>query len=114
MFDNVNAFEETSARGFGRPDGPIATSVEARLARITERLECVVPKDMYIRDSWLAEQLHMTPKTLCNRRAEDKQRYPTPMHPGGCRTGLHPRSTLIEWLAREELRHILGPGSRGS
>jgi hypothetical protein len=114
MFDNDNTPDETPSGGSGRPDRPFSPSVEALLARIRERLEPVVPQGMFIRDSWLAEQLHMTPKTLCNRRAQDKLRYPKPMHPGGCRSGLHPRSTLIDWLALEELRHILGPGSRGS
>lgn len=73
-----------------------------------------MPQGIFIPDSWLAELLYMTPKTLCNRRAQDKLRYPMPMHPGGCRMGLHPRADLIEWIALEELRHILGPGSRGS
>jgi hypothetical protein len=114
MFDNVDARDETPEGGHGRPDRPLPPSVETLLARIRDRLERVVPEGLFVPDTWLAKQLHMPKKTLCNRRAADKKRYPTPMHPGGCRQGLHPRSVLIEWLAREELRYILGPGSCGT
>jgi hypothetical protein len=105
MFDNKNGFVET-------PEGGSSSSAEAKLASIRARLDREVPQGIFVPDSWLAKQLYMTPKTLCNRRAQDKQRYPTPRHPGGCRKGLHSRPDLIEWLALEELRHILGPGSR--
>ena len=112
MFDNDDTPDETPAGGSGRPDRPIPPSVVAKLARIRERLELDVPQGIFVPDSWLAKQLYMSTKTLCNRRAENKLRYPKPIHPGGCRTGLHPRPNLIEWLALEELRHVLGPGSR--
>jgi hypothetical protein len=112
MFDNNDTPEETPAGGSGRPDRLLAPSVEARLARIRARLEREVPQGIFVPDSWLAKQLHMSTKTLCNRRAEYKLRYPKPMHPGGCRIGLHPRPDLIEWLAFKELRHVLGPGFR--
>ena len=112
MLDNDDTPEEIPAGGFGRPDRLMPPSVEARLACIRERLEREVPQGIFVPDSWLAKQLHMSTKTLRNRRADDKLRYPKPMHPGGCRIGLHPRPDLIEWLALEELRHVLGPGFR--
>lgn len=112
MFDNDDTTDETPPGGSGSPDRPMPPSIEAKLARIRGRLEREVPQGIFVPDSWLAKQLYMSPKTLCNRRAQDKRRYPTPLHPGGCRTGLHPRPDLIEWLAFEELRHVLGPGFR--
>lgn len=81
----------------------VTTLLEQTVAEIRTRLDAQFPKGPYLADSYLAETLHMAPKTLANRRAAKPGRYPTPLHLGGARAAVHERFELIDWLAREEL-----------
>lgn len=73
-------------------------------AQIVSRLENEVPPGLYVPDGWLAHTLGITLKTLINRRGNKTSTYPRPLHLAGGQGGMHVRSDLIDWLAREELR----------
>lgn len=74
------------------------------LEQITTRLEQEVPEGPYVPDKWLAAALGIAPKTLINRRIDNPERYPKPIHMFDGQTALHPRRELVHWLAREEMR----------
>lgn len=78
--------------------------IDQSLETIRNRLDAQLPKSVYLADSYLAAMLNMSLKTLANRRAAKPDRYPRPLHLGGARTGVHERTDLVDWLAREELR----------
>ena len=104
MFDNI-ARQLVDPCASVPPDAGQAAggSGGATLELIQTRLERELPPGPYLPDDHLAKLLHISMKTLCNRRGTDPARYPRPLKLGGSRKGVHARDDLIHWLAREEL-----------
>jgi len=87
----------------GNPTTLAGVFANDQLAKIRDRLDRTLPQGPYLTESQFAEILAITKKTLSNNRSSNADRYPKPFALGGGRPKHHARSTIIEWLASQEL-----------
>lgn len=83
---------------------PLAIESEKPILReqIRQRLERDVPVLVYLTEEHLAEMLHISVKTLRNRRTAEPSLFPRPMRFKGSKNNLYIREVIIDWLTDQE------------
>lgn len=103
MSKKANSRSTRTNADASNPPVPSGVLANEHLVVIRDRLDRSLPQGPYITESQFAKILVLAKKTVSNYRSEDKLRYPMPFALGGGRPKYHARSTIIDWLANQEL-----------
>jgi len=103
MFQHLDALFSNPAPPHTHTYGDENQGSQSLLARIRARIDRELPRDLYLTDATLAAILHISTKTLANRRSLEPDRFPEPMKLAGGRKSSYARDVIVEWLTQEEL-----------